>query len=900
MPVGSRAVSLLWAKTGPEDRWHSLAAHMVDAAHIAGQLWDSWLAPATRTWLAEPLGAGNSGRSFFAWLAGCHDLGKASPAFQIQVPRLADQVREAGLDIPTVLPQRTKAPHARVSAVALGPLLADRFGWDELHTLAPAAILGGHHGWFPEMGFARDGAGRPPLYGWSSDPGAPWMAARAALFDLIVAVTGAQDVLGVAGGVDLGRARELALAGYVILADWLASNIELFPYTSEPFDPAYVETSQGLAASALHSIGWRRWDAAVTTPDFSRRFGFAPNALQSAAIAMAGAMPAPGLFLIEAPMGIGKTEAALAAVEGVARAHGFGGVFVALPTQATSNQMFTRATNWLGRLGAGTYVVELAHGKASQVREYASLHDAPRCVDVDEGAEALVTAEAWFSGPKRRLLAPFVVGTIDQALLCAAKVRHVALRQVGLVGKVVVVDEVHAYDAHMSVFLRRALRWLGAAGVPVILLSATLPPASRKRLVDAYVGSPVELGAVGYPSVTHVSPAGAVSTSDVVSVHPPRRVVVHLLDEAPEDPASAEVVEAVATMAGRGANVLLIRNTVRRAQRTAQALMDRLGIDRVTLLHARFVARDRLDKERWLTTRFGPAGDRPRGQVVVGTQVLEQSLDVDFDVLVTDLAPIDLVLQRAGRVHRHGGVRRPEGFREPRLVVVGFHRTPAGPPTFPTGSARVYGGEHLLLRSAAVLLDMGNIAVPDDVPALVARVYGDEDVVPCDWATRASEAADRWRAQEEAHERQAEQFAIPSPEGAPDLLELCRIGLGDPADDDPAVQAAVRDAPATIEVVVGTSSTSNGRFESIAGSVSLGHRPSSTEVERALASALRLPSWLTDAALRLDVPAGWQEHPWLRNLRPLWVGRASDTPVGKNVDYSKALGLTEVAGGGGG
>ena len=885
--------SQLWAKTAG-DRWHPLAAHLVDAVHVARQLWEQWLAPATRRWLAEPFGDDGRGAAFFAWLAGCHDLGKASPAFQIQVRWLADQLGEVGVALPATLAMRGTAPHSKVSAVAIGPLLADRFGWAPKAAVGPAAILGGHHGWFPQEGLAREARKRPDLYGWSRDPAAPWMAARSELFDLVVNVAGADRVLTAgAAGIELGRARELIFAGYVVLADWLASNEQLFSYASGPFTADYVDVSARQAAGALEAVGWRRWETSGHVLEFERRFGFSPNALQREVIRVAREATSGGLLLIEAPTGIGKTEAALAAVELLAASQGLGGTFLALPTQATSNQAFTRARRWLEHLGPGVHVMELAHGKARQLVEFQEIHGAPSCVDIDEESDGTVIAEAWFGGSKRRLLAPFVVGTVDQALLCAARVKHVALRQVGLQGKVVVIDEVHAYDAHMSVFLRRALRWLGEEQVPVVLLSATLPPPVRQRLVEAYTGAAVALGDVGYPSVTQVTAGGKVSSGTVHLGEPARHAAIRLIEE-PGNRVGLEVAVAVADMVRGGANVLVVRNTVTRAQQTGRQLYEMLDSDKVTVLHARFLSSDRLAKEQVLVGRFGRGGQRPSGHVVVGTQVLEQSLDVDFDILVSDLAPVDLLFQRIGRVHRHPGVARPEGFEHPAVVLCGLAAATHGP-EFPAGSTAVYG-EHLLLRTTALLLERESLRLPDAVPRLVARVYGDTELTPVAWQQRARAAATKWHQAQQAAERRAQQFAIPAPDGAPNLLELCRIGIGDPDDDDPHVQAAVRDAPVTPEVVVGWATDNDDEIICGGLCVPVDRPPSPEAVDAALSSTLRVPAWLAAQVLASQVPAGWRQHPWLHRHRLLRLDHTNATKLaGNTLRYSEELGLEVTA-----
>ena len=895
--IGEGCAQWLWAKTGRDDAWHPLAAHLVDTALVAERLWTDWLAPSTKRWLSEPFSDERLAGAFFALLAGCHDLGKASPAFQVQVDRLADHVRRAGVDLPRRLPMRHKAPHALVSAATIGPLLAEQ-GWDLDGTDGVAAILGGHHGWFPQHGYRLEVRRRPDLYGWSRSGEDPWTKARRHLFDLVLDVAGARDAVREAATASLGSARALTLSGYVTLADWIASNESIFPHLSEPFRDTYLELARERSAHALERIGWHGARAGPARAEgwFEERFGFPPNRLQDEAVKVAG-QAGVGLLLIEAPMGIGKTEAALAAAEVLMRREGLGGVFLGLPTQATSNQMFGRVRRWLERLGPGTFVLELAHGRARQVGAYRELaeHGAPSCVDLDGDPHAVVTAEAWFGGPKRRLLAPYVVGTVDQALMCAAKVRHVALRQVGLAGKVVIVDEVHAYDAYTSVFLRRALRWLGEERAPVVLLSATLPPAARRRLVEAYVGRRVDLGHVPYPSVTAVSLQGAAVTSRVATSRPPVEVLVDHCEEDGGDSTFSALSELVVNMANAGADVLVIRNTVARAQRTYLAIAGRLQEGRTHLLHSRFRSGDRLEKEDRLVASFGPGADRPAGQVVVGTQVLEQSLDLDFDVLVTDLAPIDLVLQRLGRVHRHVAVERPAGFEEPRLVLAGWHSTPNGAPSFPSGSTGVYG-EHLLLRSAAVLLDRRTLGLPDDVAELVAEVYGDADVAPRSWSERARVLEEEWMAEESGRERRAEEYAVAEPERAGDLLELCRLGIGDPGeDDDPAVQAAVRDSAPSVEVVIGFACASPDLVRCGPVEVSLERVPGPEEVDAVLSSALLLPSFLTKAALELAVPTGWQDHPWLGRLRLLVLNNDGEGAVGKRrVRYDGTTGL-EVA-----
>lgn len=876
----------LWAKTERDGSWHSLASHMIDSLYIAFELWDGWLSASTKRWLAEPLGE-NATRALFAWLAGCHDIGKASPAFQAKDRAAAERANDAGFAIPLDLPPRPGTAHGVFSAAAVSRHLEARYGWTK--AAAPAAIVGGHHGWFPPHDFAQLPGRRPAYYG-NSDP---WEDARSALFALVTELAGEDLPLETrepdgTGGFDLGRPRELALSGYVVLADWLASNEDLFPRSSMPFTSRYIAESAVRAKAALDCIGWRRWSSQVEDFDFQERFLVPPRPLQREAISLAKEMGS-GLLLVEAPTGIGKTEAAMAVVE-VLSGLGFGGVYLALPTQASANQTFARVLRWIQKMGGDETLVELAHGKARGVEAYKKLTGrlAGVGIDDDEGEDSLAVAEEWFHGPKRRLLAPFVVGTIDQVLLSAAMARHVAIRQAGLVGKVVVIDEVHACDAHMSVFLHRALAWFGKAGVPVVLLSATLPSQARRELVSAYAGQGVDLPTISYPSVTHVGPSGLV-TSRPVGVGTTSRVAVDIHEE-PGEEIAPEVVTLIGELADRGANVLVVRNTVKRAQDTYE-LLEGNGV-KAMLTHSRFVDAERRAMHRWLEERFGPEADRPRGHVVVGTQVLEQSLDVDFDVLVTDMAPMDLLIQRVGRVHRYESIIRPSGFEVPRMVVVGMGRlSPEAAPTFPGGSVYVYS-EHLLLRSASTLLGVHYIDRPGDVARLVEMAYGDGCPVPPAWQGRSVEAQQEWEKKRTGQRAEAARLALADLSVRGDILGLCKLGL---EGGEEQVEAGVRGGRLALEVVVGRLSSDERSLECVTGAtVPLDHEPTELEIDGALGSCLRLSPRLSREAESLEMPSKWKKNPWLKRLRILPLDAAGRARLGgRVVEYSSALGLCE-------
>jgi CRISPR-associated endonuclease/helicase Cas3 len=422
-----------------------------------------------------------------------------------------------------------------------------------------------------------------------------------------------------------------------------------------------------LASEACAQAGLIR--ASPVDVDFRGLFpGYSPRDVQT--VTEGVPLDVPALIVVEAEMGKGKTEAALSmAARFLARGIGEG-VTVALPTMATSNAMFGRVEEVIPRLFPLQDVqLALAHGRASRDARFQVLvQRALRARDLDN-PEASVACARWLLNKKRILLAQIGVGTIDQALQAALVVRHQFVRMFGLSRNVIIVDEVHAYDAYMEVLLEHLLGWLGALGVPVILLSATLPSERRAALARAWRGpEPLMDGANEkeaiaaddletartrpYPLVTITTRAGT-TTRSTDEVGPSRSLLLERAPNAQDDTTNAAVSAARLLAAARaGARVVWIRNTVREAQRAFRAVAANAEEVEHTLFHARFRGCDRRRIEASVLERFGKAAP-PGGRVLIATQVVEQSLDLDFDELHTDLAPIDLLFQRAGRLHRH-------------------------------------------------------------------------------------------------------------------------------------------------------------------------------------------------------------------------------------------------------
>jgi len=981
-----RAVHGLWGKSKGLRRPLPLTQHLLDTCAVGERLWDGYLAPAVRD--AFDGCTEGTGRNLLRLVCAVHDVGKASPAFQLKEPGLCVQLSEAGLALPvgrmTPATARTR-PHTLAGAHILDRVLRAA-GWPASTRSWFLPLISGHHGVVPPE--ARVG---PRGRGRVAQGKGDWETVQDALVAEIAAHLSC-DLAVAAPRHRPDRAHQLAFLGILIMADWIASDGNAFP--DLPLDRLVgLDTARDRAHRAWESLGLRGgWTpTALQRPTsstgidhlFRTRFDLEHvRPLQRGLAELATGMPVPGLILVEAPTGEGKTEAALAAAEILAARFGADGIFVGMPTQATSDPMLSRVADWSARIDQDVPVA-LLHGRARFNAEWQEMIRRTRFVGIEDSCHGSsdehhgivdefglpdefgtpddfeppdgssvpenngpsrgtvpgapvhrtgrdlrgpAAAADWFLGPKRGLLTPVAVGTVDHLLHAATRTRHVMLRQTGLTGRIVILDEIHSYDSHMGQFLREALRWLAGARVPVVLLSATVEPGLRHALAESYLqgalgredtGLPRPLEPTGYPGAIAVHGRGGRTVVERCHQDPWRpasTVAVTILDEpvAPSTSGSHDrVVEHVLNSVQHGGCVLVVCNTVDRAQDTYQALRTDLGPDAV-LLHARLTAGERATRTRTVLDLLGPAGrsqapPRPRRLVVVATQLAEQSFDVDVDHLVTDLAPIDLLLQRAGRLHRHrrAPARRPGPLRRPRIVVTGVSRHAEGPPTFPGGSRAIYG-DHLLLRSAALCEQAATghgWTLPGDVPDLVGVGYDPDPAgLPRTWRPRADRALAEHVAAGARRTANAQQYLLTTPDTryGPDNTTLAGLHAHPTADlpDEDAVSAVVRDGEQSVEAVPVLHDPDLGTYRTLTGHPlgPTGERSCHDHiVERILHDTLRLPGRreITAAALaELRPLPGWTSHPWLRTTRALVLDDDRTCVLGDHeLTYDDDLGL---------
>ncbi|MQF69052.1 CRISPR-associated helicase Cas3' [SAR202 cluster bacterium AD-804-J14_MRT_500m] len=731
--------------------YHPLAYHLLDVAAVVEILWQQILTPRVRSWLAESFqGDPDQAGKWVSFLAGLHDLGKASPIFQIKDSAAHNRLAGTALElVPRDLARKASTRHEVITAYHLQNFLPQFTGVDKGIARSFAIIAGGHHGIFPSIGQVRKARGFNIGEPDQSSGNNPWQEARN---DLLQCLQNTLDVPCESDLLAIKTPKAMLLSGLISVCDWIGSNTDYFPFVKTEYEPTdYMERfSRPQAENALGNLGWLATPIAQKPRSFAGLFpGIEkPNHLQQLADELSDSLCGPTLIVIEAPTGEGKTEAALTLADRLI-SNGSTGLYIALPTQATSNQIYARLKDFLADRYSDSPIVNsiLLHGHSSisgemEILENMTPEEKPVDLNDSYNYEDLtsVGAAEWFTYRKRGLLAPFGAGTIDQILLGVLQVRHGFVRIFGLANKVVVIDEVHAYDTYMSELLQQLLRWLAAIDASVILLSATLPYQRRRSLMDAY-GQGLNKSQVmsvdsEYPRISWIESTGSETkyhSKHVFTSSLNTRQIV--LEKAPTD--FSTIGDNLETALSAGGCAAVICNTVDRAQEMYKELRKRFtgkcsdGDPEIQLLHSRFLFKDRQRLEQRVLRRYGKPGDssiRPDRSILVATQIIEQSLDLDFDLMVSDIAPIDCIIQRAGRLQRHQRDNRNPSFigKPPHLWVMWPGEASSGIPTFDRGTTFVYA-EHVLLRTWLELKGMTSISVPDQIDELINAVYHDHD-----------------------------------------------------------------------------------------------------------------------------------------------------------------------------
>lgn len=626
-----------------------------------------------------------------AYVAAMHDIGKAHTEFQPHPGGKGERYQAGGYR------------HEQFGAVLLRDALWKARGWSrEARSLFSAVVRVHHQG--------KGVCERPDR------EAALWTPLRVDLEKRMWALFAPPADLPTPRNRD---ALGVLLSAVLILCDWVASS-EGFgaEQLAEAEDGALLESLRARGREALARYGLIAGEtrAYPCLESFSALFpGISAGEmrpLQRTCEALGGKGAA--LTIIEAPMGEGKTEAALYLAGRLCARFEKRGVYMALPTAATSNQMVGRVRRMLETHQAGS--ARLLHSMAWLVdRQSLSMNQ----FDLDDAQDAR-SAEDWLRPLRRGMLSENAVGTVDQAMAAALRIKYGFLRLGGLANKVLIIDEIHAYDLFMSTIIARLLQWCAALNIPVVLLSATLQARQKQKYLACYGVSGGRLSDA-YPLVTQVTEQGALLETPVSGTH--MRGEIRFVPR-PLGCDAAAIADIALCRVEAGGCLCVMLNTVSQAQAVYRELRGR-GETQVMLFHARYTAKRRGEIERTCLERFGRGGRRPERMILICTQVVEQSLDVDFDAMLTQLAPMDLLLQRAGRVHRHGENRRPAGMERPVVEVIVPEEGAA------EAIERRYallGGVYpaCVMKSTEALLGVGRtVSIPGDIRACVEAAYRD-------------------------------------------------------------------------------------------------------------------------------------------------------------------------------
>ena len=712
--------------------WHSLIDHMTDVAACFNRISNCHSirraldVSATRVLTEIDIAR-------LTVLAFLHDLGKANSGFQAK--RWKSEA-----DIPSGWPVRIHAGHgAEAFKLFAEPSAADAFApladqlctWgDSCDCLLIASIS--HHG-RP----VKEGQGIDRKI-WKSSPGVynpsatlQEIAARAPAFYPHAFDPGGEPLPGAPAFAHL-------FAGLVQLADWLGSDTRFFPFTEPGEDRAITaprRAAEAVAAIGLDADDWRS-ALVARAPSFTTTFDVA--AARPIQAAMDDDTLGP-LVILESETGSGKTEAALWRFISLFQAGLVDSLYFALPTRVAATQLYKRVTDTIDRLWPENPPLAV---RALPGYVCADGSDATPLADfkvlwADDPGDDQASRRWAAESAKRFLAAPIAVGTVDQALLSALQVRHAHLRYSLLARSLLVVDEVHASDAYMTVLLERLLRTHLGCGGQALLLSATLGSSARSRYVALVAKTPAKRGHAMPFAAACQAPYPAISDSQRIraaeGIGQTKEVCWTARDliDSPE-----QIAQLAIDAAAQGAKVLIIRNTVPAAIATLAAL-EKSGAEPgwlfrvngvVTLHHSRFSRQDRPQLDAAIGTQLGKR--RPCGAlIVVGTQTLEQSLDIDADLLITDLCPMDVLLQRIGRLHRHARPveARPGPFRGALAWVLTpkdhdlspmLTRAQHGLGRFHDGGG-VYADLRILEATRSLIGERPHITIPDDNRHLV-------------------------------------------------------------------------------------------------------------------------------------------------------------------------------------
>jgi len=730
----------LWGKI-EDDVFHPAVFHMLDVGYVCMALLSS-ASPRWRTIMAKQFGP-ETLTCFLPYMIAMHDIGKISAPFQAQEEIQRARVVKEGFNLNGWEGNRDLY-HPVISQIHIRKMA----GLEERLVSVWGDAVGGHHGFYQSRVMIAKSTFN--LQRWESPE---WEQHRQEADRILREVFIGDNDLKFPTIENISTGTVL-LTGLMILCDWIGSNELFFPPEPDVALSDYVGVSKSRANKAVRELGFNAPIFSTKPATFKSLFPDKPaRPLQKSVSRIpAEVLTKPSLIVIESPTGEGKTEAALLLAHRIAQHKNTDEFYIAMPTTATTDQMYLRVSEFISSGLQLRAPRTLLHGQKI-TSDTAQVIRTSRNTEMDEARYR------FFAPNKKGMVAPFGIGTVDQAELSVLNARYSMLRLLGLAGKVIIFDEVHAYDTYMNTIIHSLLKWLSMLDTTVIVLSATLPQRQKSKMIESYCGNVDNTSTYyPYPSIHVVS-----KEAGWIGSHLPyqggKDIEIGLISHgrAYSDSKAKFLLSQVS--GDKEGCACWIVNTVAEAQEIYAAVLKEIEateeeID-TTLLHARFPLDERRRIEKKVVSQFGPdSGTRPQRAIVVGTQILEQSLDLDFDVMISEIAPIDLLLQRAGRLHRHER-NRPASHSTPRFFV-NVERTDESP-SFGLNSLIYH--PYLLLLTWHQLSTITQFSLPEDYRILIESVYGDVELTE-----EQNELLNKLKAIESYETTEAELRLIPEPD----------------------------------------------------------------------------------------------------------------------------------------
>lgn len=759
-------LQLFWAKSTPK---MSITTHGKIAGIAAQILFDKMLSDGTAQLLSSLMRLERIQlRQFVGYLVSLHDIGKIDYYFQAQDSQMKELLIAEHL-----CPDDTfleKYRHEKTTEQILRTEIWKMQGCDKKTARFYAAILGAHHQ-------GKNGEASPDIE-LLEDYQIEYEQNMREYFlkrntNVILPEIQEED-RGTVGAI---------LLGITVLADWISSSdyFEKENDCSPDFEKVQEKICDFVKQSGLNKVDRTFGDTfSEVWPEFSEE-QMRPLQKEVEKLFQEEREEHIALVLLEAPMGEGKTEAGCYAAVQMEKQYQKNGIYFALPTAATSNQMVGRMRKWLRD------DVRLLHGMA-WMQDADSIPEGNLHIDDEECAK---TARNWLAPVRRGLLSQYAVGTIDQAMMAAMMIKYGCLRLLGLSGKVLLVDELHAYDMYMGTIVERLFEWCKALEIPVVLLSATLTQKKKQQMLKPYT---VEAVGDTYPAVTAVTQSGKLLVRPITEITRRQTVQIKLLPILHQP---QQIAMQAIRLTEQGGCLCIMLNTVRQAQEVYQAIQE-MNFDGQTLLfHARFPAERRDEIEKTCLRLFGKDKSyRPKKAILVATQVVEQSLDVDFDIFMSSVAPMDLLLQRTGREFRHEETKRPAAIKNPIFYVMVPEDGEQADDSAFAADGYVYP-ICLLRQSIHLLQDRACVRIPEDMAQLVADGY-DEEKAP-------EKYLETWWETEIGDEIQANQseiYCLSHPKDGFDPIQKINQFAFDDAETDSYFSAKTRLGEATVRIAL--------------------------------------------------------------------------------------------------